>query len=138
MPRLFESFIAEWLQKNLPFGYDLVKQYQASLDSEGRFTFQIDLVLRNSTTGRTLCVIDTKYKRSPEPENDDLNQINTYAIKMDTNYAFLVYPSTKIKPFDITIGNVRIRNLVFDISENPEKAGLAFLDNLLNYINACA
>jgi len=135
MPRLFESFVAEWLQKNLPSSYDLVKQYRASLDSEGRFAFQIDLVIRNSATGKILCVMDTKYKRSPEPETDDLNQINTYAIKMDTNNAFLVYPSTAINPFHVPIGNVKIGSLVFDISEDPEKAGLAFLDSLLRHID---
>jgi len=135
MPSLFESFVAEWLQQNLPSGIDLMKKFNFSLDSKDRFSFEIDLVLRDEATGRSLCVLDTKYKRSSEPENDDLNQINTYAIQMETKNAFLVYPSKDINPFDLKIGNVKIRSLVFDLSENPEKAGQDFLDELIRYVN---
>lgn len=133
MPSLFESFIAEWLREKMPSEYKVKKQHRAILDSEGKFEFRIDLVIADSVTGETVCVLDTKYKTSPKPEESDICQIHTYAAKMETKNAYLVYPSA-ITRLDSTIDDIAVRSIVFDISRDPDEAGLIFLDELIEQL----
>jgi 5-methylcytosine-specific restriction enzyme subunit McrC len=135
MPTLFEAFVAEWLEENLPPTYMLEKQYIARLDAEGHFSFKIDLVLANSATGESLGVLDTKYKRTKQPEQEDYMQIVAYAESMHTTNAFLIYPSTQTKQFDFPVGKVQVRGLTFDISKDLQKAGAKFLNAILKGIN---
>lgn len=75
--------------------------------------------------------MDTKYKRNPEPDSDDLRQIVAYAVSIQTNDAFLVYPSSITKAFDIFVGEkVRVQGLVFDIGMDPDESGQKFLNHL--------
>ena len=134
MPHLFESFVAEWLRENLPRRYKVTKQFSATFDSEGNFQFRIDLVITISSTGEVVCVLDTKYKRPTKPEDADISQIHTYAAKMETKRAFLVYPSQIITPCNISIKSIMVSSIVFNLCKDPDTAGKLFLDELLSYI----
>jgi 5-methylcytosine-specific restriction enzyme subunit McrC len=135
MPTLFEAFVAEWLRENMPPEYKVEKKHTATLDSEGKFLFQIDLMIIDASTGKTLCVLDTKYKASGRPEESDICQVHTYAAKMSTKSAYLVYPSATT-PLDSMIDNIVVRSIVFDISQDPDKAGFSFLKELIGQLSA--
>ena len=112
MPALFEAFVAEWLRTNLPPEYILSKQFQYQLESEGKEIFRIDLVLSDANTHQALAVLDTKYKRSSAPDEDDIKQAIAYAVSMQTNIAFLVYPSKTTENYAHTFGqSVSVRTL---------------------------
>ena len=131
MPSLFESFVAEWLKENVPPEYKVKNQYTARFDIEGKFEFRIDIIISDAFTGESLCVLDTKYKVSPKPEESDIYQIFTYAATMETKNAFLVYPSAVSTKLDSTKRGIAVRSIVFDISKDPDEAGLAFLTELI-------
>lgn len=130
MPTLFESFVAEWLRENMPSKYRVIKQHIATLDSEGKFEFRIDIVISDSKNGEPICVLDTKYKNAPKPEESDICQIHTYAAKMKTKSAYLVFPSTTNR-LETSIDDITVRSIIFDISQNPDRAGQQFLKELL-------
>jgi len=133
MPSLFEAFVAEWLRENMPPEYKVKKKHTATLDSEGKFQFQIDLMITDALTGKTLCVLDTKYKASSKPEESDICQVHTYAAKMGTKSAYLAYPSVTT-PLETSIDEITVRSIVFDISQDPDKAGLLFLNELIGQL----
>ena len=130
MPKLFESFVAEWLKVHLPSGYQIDIQYKAAFE-KGSFVFYIDLVLKDARTDTVLAVLDTKYKRKATPDNADIQQIIAYAVSVGTENAFLIYPSPVTGIIDDRVGPVRIRSIVFNIGEDPELAGQKFLETLL-------
>ncbi len=133
MPSLFESFVAEWLRENVPTEYKVRKQHTATLDVEGKFQFRIDLVINDAVTGKTVCVLDTKYKDSPKPEESDICQVHTYAARMDTRKAYLIYPTVTTR-LETAIDDITVRSIVFDISQDPDKAGLVFLHELMRQL----
>jgi len=135
MPALFESFVAEWLWVNLPGKFRLKKQFDAKLDDSGSLIFTIDLVLIDAISDQVLAVLDTKYKRKELPEADDVQQIVAYAVKMETQEAILVYPSTDTRCQNFSVGPVSVRTLVFDIGSDPDKAGHRFLNELEDILN---
>jgi 5-methylcytosine-specific restriction enzyme subunit McrC len=133
MPNLFELFVAEWLLVHLPKDFSLKIQYRAQLDSEGKINFKIDLVIIDASTGITLGVLDTKYKHKPELDEVDIQQIVAYSVSMDTDNAFLIYPSPMTRRADFKVGqHVRVRSLVFNIGQDLDLAGENFLNALLN------
>lgn len=134
MPNLFESFVAEWLRENMPSEYKVKNQYTAKFDKEGKFEFRIDIVVADATTGENLCVLDTKYKASTKPEESDISQIFTYAATMETKNAFLIYPSPVSIPLDSTRHGITVRSIIFDISQDPDEAGLLFLRELTDVL----
>lgn len=133
MPSLFESFVAEWLRENMPSEYKVKKQHTATLDAEGKFQFRIDLVITDAMTGKTMCVLDTKYKASQKPEENDICQVHTYAAKMDTRNAYLIYPSVTT-PLESSIDDIMVRSIVFDLSQDPDRAGFMFLRELITQL----
>lgn len=133
MPNLFQSFVAEWLKENLPKEYHVSKQYTVPLDSTGLFEFRIDIIITNVKTKEVLCVLDTKYKRLPKPLEHDICQIHTYAAKIGTKNAVLVYPTATTR-LESQIGNITVRSAVFDISQDPDSAGYAFIEELQKYL----
>jgi 5-methylcytosine-specific restriction enzyme subunit McrC len=130
MDYLFESFVAKWLDSELPERYNLTPQYRAILDENRRIFFEIDLVLRESESDRVLAVLDTKYKRHTRPADSDIQQIAAYALAMRTRNAFLVYPSSVTQPVELTLGDVKVRSIVFDIGQEIEQSGKAFLSSI--------
>jgi 5-methylcytosine-specific restriction enzyme subunit McrC len=136
MPRLFESFVAEWLRERMPSEYNVKSQYTVNFDAEANFLFRIDLVVVDANTGENLCVLDTKYKTSSKPEERDIQQIFTYAATMETKHAFLVYPSAVSTPLDARKRGIAIKSMVFDTSKDPDEAGNLFLQQLINHLNS--
>lgn len=135
MPGLFESFIAEWLKEKLPRKYRLKIQYHTVLDSDRRIEFKIDLVIINTDTNSACCVLDTKYKKNLESSTQDIAQVVAYATEMQTEQAFLIYPSKEIGDSNIKVGpNIQVNSLQFDLNEDLEKSGELFLNSLLNKI----
>jgi len=130
MPNLFESFVAKWLQANLPTGIRLETQYKTDLDEFGMFVFIIDLVLIDTASNIVLAVLDTKYKRKEHPEGADIQQIVAYAVRMNTQKAVLIYPSTTTQAVNLNVGEVNVRSLIFDIGVDPDLAGQLFLEEL--------
>jgi len=131
MPILFESFVAKWLQANLPAAIRFETQYKADLDEDGMFVFRIDLVLIDVASDRVLAVLDTKYKRKERPEEADIQQIVAYAVRMNTQKAILIYPSTDTQLVNLTVGEVNLCSLIFDIGVDPDEAGRSFLEKLM-------
>ncbi len=131
MPSLFESFVAEWLKANPPSGISVTQQYKADLDESGMFFFRIDLVLKEAASDKVIAVMDTKYKRKEHPEASDIEQIAAYAVRMKTQNAFLIYPSTVTQCRVLwDQEDMRVQNLIFDIAKDPKEAGKLFLEKL--------
>jgi len=128
MAHLFELFVAEWLREHLPEGYTLQIQANVNFSEATRLKFIIDLVICEHETGRTLCVLDTKYKCPNTPSNDDISQVVTYAEIKGCTEAILVYPHDLEANLDERLGEIRVRNLTFKIDGDLESAGQAFLD----------
>ena len=135
MARLYELFVAEWLKKHLPSNILLQYQESVSIGNDNNISFNIDMVLYDSVTTKTICVIDTKYKSATSPSPADIAQIVTYSeVKGSTN-AMLVYPQKLYESIDEKIGDNRIRNLAFALDGDLEINGQNFLDELLDALN---
>jgi len=132
MPGLFETFVAEWLKVHLEQGFDLQIQRRLPLEGSQGLAFQIDLALGEK--GRTLAVLDTKYKREGEPEEADIQQVVAYAVRMGTQKAVLIYPSRETKAFVVQVGSVKVSSLVFDLSRELVEAGSCFHQALLDIV----
>jgi 5-methylcytosine-specific restriction enzyme subunit McrC len=130
MPSLYELFVAEWLRENASKYFRVVPQYKAEIGGSDTLSFRIDLVLRDMASNKVLAVLDTKYKRKSEPDQADIQEIVAYAVRMGTNNAFLVYPSTATKFSDLSIGKIQVRSLIFDIGDDLEEGGRCFLKSL--------
>ena len=104
-------------------------QSNVTFSDENHLNFIIDLVICDLMTGRTLCVLDTKYKCHDTPANDDISQVVTYAEIKGCKDAILIYPSELNENMDHQLGSIRVRNLAFRIDGDLEAAGRAFLAN---------
>ncbi len=129
MDRLYELFIAEWLKANPPHGFSLKIQERVNIGET--LHFHIDLVLYEVATGAARYVLDTKYKIPKKPSNDDFNQVVTYATAQQCHEAVLVYPAPLTKPLNVRIRDIRVRSLTFSLDGDLDRAGQAFLQNLL-------
>lgn len=127
MAHLYELFVAEWLREHLPAAYTLQVQANVTFSESKRLKFIIDLVICDAETGRTLCVLDTKYKCPDTPAPDDVSQVVTYAEIRGCKEAILIYPQDLETNLDEQLGEIRVRNLAFEIKGNLESAGHSFL-----------
>lgn len=130
MARLYELFIAEWLKLHLPQDIVLKSQERVNIDEEGRFHFNIDLVLYEVRTGYARCVIDTKYRPSGSTP-EDLAQVVAYATAKSCREAILVYPALLSQSINVTIGDIHVRSLTFQLDGDLERAGQVFVQELL-------
>jgi 5-methylcytosine-specific restriction enzyme subunit McrC len=130
MPMLFQSFVYHWLKDNLSTKYDVESQARIYLDNNRAFYFDIDLLLRDRRTGTALAVLDTKYKRGESPSSSDISQIVAYAVSEGTNTGILVYPSMTPSSELKIGGSVTVKTLCFDLSQDLETAGKAFIHEL--------
>ena len=131
MPTLFEMFIAEWLNENLPHSYEIKAQEKFSIDEDNNIFFKMDIVLYDLINNQVSCVLDTKYKNSKKPATNDIAQIVTYALSKDCNEAILLYPTKEIDKIDQQINSIRIRSLSFALSEDLAKEGNKFLKKII-------
>lgn len=137
MARLYERFVAEWLKAHretalLSQGLDIKSQERLYFCGGQDIYFDIDLVLKDVTTGVAKYVLDTKYKASSAPKSSDIAQVVAYAEAKQCQEAILVYPTSLVEPLDIRLGCIRIRSLTYSLSGDLEQEGYKFLQNLLN------
>lgn len=132
MERLFELFVAEWLQAHLSSDFLLMVQEKVDIGEQSTLHFNIDLVLIDAETGKTYCVLDTKYKANNSPSASDVAQVVAYAEMKGCDRAILVYPTTLSKPLDERVGKIRVQSMTFSLKGDLESAGRFFLDGLFN------
>lgn len=131
MASLFELFVAEWLQINLPPDYELKKQERIKIDNKGDVFFKIDIVIYNANTKEPICVLDTKYKDVTQPSADDIAQIGFNALAKNCYDAILVYPSQINHPLNEIVNHINIRSSTFSLDGDLETAGRTFLKSIL-------
>jgi 5-methylcytosine-specific restriction enzyme subunit McrC len=129
MARLYEQFVAEWLNINLP--NHLILKVQERVNVDETLHFKIDLVLYDADTKKARYVLDTKYKIPDRPSSDDLAKIIAYAKSKGCDRAALVYPSQLKHLVDTSIDDLRVRSLTFGLERNLNEAGQNFLQYLL-------
>lgn len=132
MARLYERFVAEWLAASLPPPWKVRAQEEFSVGERGVVSFNIDIVLYDSTSGAPLCVLDTKYKTPDRPATDDISQVISYAVAKGCKDAVLVYPAAPTTPLDEKIGGIRVRSLTFSLSHDLDLSGETFVKFLLD------
>lgn len=130
MNRLFELFVAEWLDHNLPEGWSIKVQERVYISTENRLYFQVDLVLIDNQTGAVKCVLDTKYKTPDTPSTEDIAQVIAYADTLGCEEAILIYPSKLTHPIDKKPGRIRVRSATFDLSGDLEISGQNLIQEL--------
>jgi 5-methylcytosine-specific restriction enzyme subunit McrC len=92
---------------------------------------QVDILICEESSQKPIAVLDTKYKATELPAEDDIHQIAFYAGELHAGRGIFVYPSSVAKPFRMVHANkITIESLVFDIGQAPDAAGSAFLDAL--------
>jgi 5-methylcytosine-specific restriction enzyme subunit McrC len=131
MARLYELFVAQWLQNRLPPGFLLKAQEKVNISSANSLHFNIDLALYQTGNPAPRFILDTKYKTPNSPANDDIYQVVAYAEAKGCREAILIYPADLSRPLDETIGQIRVRSLTFSLDKNLDQAGQDFLDMLL-------
>ena len=131
MARLYERFVAEWLAARLPPRWKVRAQEEFSVGERGVVSFNIDIVLYDSTSGTPVCVLDTKYKTTERPATDDIFQVIGYAEAKGCKDAVLIYPVSPTTPFDEKIGGIRVRSLTFSLSRDLDLSGETFVKALL-------
>lgn len=137
MDRLFELFVAQWLDTHVSHEFlDIRAQDAIRVPEAAWLEFRVDLTIRNQYTGKVLCVLDTKYKRNSasgtgDVSHDDINQVVTYAKLKGASLAYLVYPSPRHQALDALFGDVRVRTCTFDLGSDIEAAGQVFLGTVL-------
>ncbi|MDZ7950309.1 McrC family protein [Nostoc sp. DedQUE09] len=128
MAHLYELFVAEWLKKNTPQGYFFKQQHPIEI-SQNRH-FNIDILLCDGTTGKTIAVLDTKYKAPELAGYTDIHQMISYANTTKCKQAFLIYPKDLTQLLDVKSDQIRVRSLTFSLDDNLDRAGQTFLKNL--------
>ena len=127
MPRLFERYVAADLVTRLPGHLRLDAHERINLSTEHALHFDVDLVLRDRTSGKALMVLDTKYKAHDRPSTDDVSQVASYALAVGCNDAALVYPSSG--KFTLTpLGHVVVRRLGWPLTGDLDDQGDRFAE----------
>ncbi|MBX3011349.1 MAG: hypothetical protein KF832_07565 [Caldilineaceae bacterium] len=128
MARLYERFVAAWLQQNLDERWRLQVQETHPLTPEQRFA--IDLVLYDAASGAVRCVMDTKYKIGARADTADVAQVVAYAEAKGATEAVLIYPQRLAAPLDLKVGNIHVRTLTFGLDGDLDQQGHHFLNQL--------
>ena len=126
MDRLYELFVARWLEKNLQGErYSIQSQEHVLIDQNLNINFRIDLSIFDRESHSCAFVIDTKYKAG-SPATDDIEQVAAYAEAKGCKEAILVYPECSGSRLEGRVGKIRVRGATFSLSEDPEIAGRRF------------
>jgi 5-methylcytosine-specific restriction enzyme subunit McrC len=129
MDRLFEAFVARWLRAQLPSSRRLRIQESGYFDPFNEIGYSMDIVLYERG-GRPLAVLDTKYKRSIQPDTADVHQVVAYAVEKGCREAILVYPRAVVAPKDFFVGPVRVRTAGFRLDGTVDAAGRELLSQI--------
>lgn len=135
MGRLYELFIAEWLQLNFLKQFGLIVQEKISFGESDSIKYNIDLVVYDKNNGSVLCVIDTKYKQADNVQNDDINQMLAYMEAKSCSVGILLYPMLIEEPRQYKINTKYIWQVGFDISGDIDAGGNNFLQKLIEIIH---
>lgn len=130
MPLLFETFVARWLERHLPWRYTVTPQYALPLAGNAGLGIRVDLLLRDAD-GRVVCVMDTKYKLDDKPRLDDCQQVVAYAVACGCKEAVLLYPRKLDTAWEIWFGDVRVRALWFGLEGDLVEAGGGMVEELI-------
>ncbi len=128
MAKLYELFVAEWLQENPPQGFFFKKQHPVEIGQNRHF--RIDLILCHIATGEARAVLDTKYKAPDRAADTDIHQMISYAKATRCAEAFLIYPTRLKEPLNITASDIRVRSLTFSLDDDLHQAGQSLLKDL--------
>jgi 5-methylcytosine-specific restriction enzyme subunit McrC len=131
MARLYEQFVAVWLRRHLPPGWQLQVQEQVVVGPNEALRFNIDLVLYDAL-GQPRLVLDSKYKTPEAAGNPDFNQVLVYAQAKGCRQAVLIYPEPLPRPLDVTLAGVRVRSLTFSLQGDVAENGRILLENLFS------
>lgn len=133
MERLFELFVAEWLKKNVPSVYRVRSKENVQLHMGHLVSISIDITIEDTYTGRTICVLDTKYKAPDTPATEDIYQVVSYAEAKGCSRAVLIYPLHLPSPIQGLWGNnIRVESLAFPLDSDLDEAGQQFLEHLFS------
>ena len=135
MARLFELFVAEWLQQHLPRTVRLSPQDIVRIGSTGYVEFWIDLTLHDADSGTCLVVIDTKYKITGTPTSDDVAQIVAYAVARGARTGVLIYPRRLSCPFRAEVGGISVHAVSFPIDGDVEAGGRGFVEEIAGVLS---
>ncbi len=124
MARLYESFVAKWLDDNLPSQYTVTPQEPVEIGDSGR-EYDVDLVFYSGSD--PIAVADTKYKTPSKPATDDISQVIAYAEAKGVEKAFLVYPENLDDPIDTTVGDIDVGTLTFGVDDDLDTRGKEFV-----------
>ena len=138
MARLFELFVARWLEERLDKRYELRRQESLTIGERGALRMVMDILLCDRDTGKPLCVLDTKYKAHNTVSNDDYNQVIAYSDAVGCENAVLVYPKELEYPFDEKPGRIRVNTAIFDVGSNLDIAGGKLLQRLYTVLERVA
>ncbi|MGK7904400.1 MAG: hypothetical protein AB4352_23950 [Hormoscilla sp.] len=95
-----------------------------------------DQILSDPQTGAARYILDTKYKTGDQVAIGDFHQMVSYAKATKCYEAVLVYPKPLSFPLDAKNDDIRffrngVRSLTFSLDGNLDRAGVAFLRDLL-------
>lgn len=129
MPRLFEGFVAAWLQEHAQGHFSVYAQHRIDLEATSDLEMVVDVLLSNPVTGRPVAVLETKYKVDVTPSTADVSQVVTYAQALGCRHAVLVYPAAR-KPFRADVGDITVTVAAFSIADDLEASGRLFLSEI--------
>jgi 5-methylcytosine-specific restriction enzyme subunit McrC len=129
MPTLFERLVAKVLPPKLPAHLTVKAHEHAHLTGTHGVRLDIDLVVRDRTTGAVRLVLDTKYKDAAVPDRSDFNQAVTYAVSLGAPAAALVYP-TIAAPYRTHAGGVAVHRIGFRLDGDLEEEVEAFANRV--------
>ncbi len=129
MARLYERFVAAWLQTHVGDGWRIQAQESHAISRDQRFA--IDLVLYAASSGSVRCVMDTKYKAAARADMADVAQVVAYAQAKGATEAVLIYPQPLGTPLDVMIGDIHVRTLTFGLDGDLDQAGERLLRQVI-------
>jgi len=138
MADLFQEFVTEWLDQNLPERFRVKGEEEATLNRYKHskdLKYRIDIVLYDREAGEVVCVIDTKYKAHERPETGDVSQMVGYALAKKTGETFLAYPKDLDEPLNVQLDDVHVRNMTFDLGDDLQENGETFVGELADALS---
>ena len=128
MARLYERFVANWLQQHMGADFRVQAQERQPIGNGASVYFNIDLTIYDTQTGQVRWVMDTKYK-SPMagPAAEDIAQAIAYAQVKGAPESILIYPLPLMQPLDVQSGEISVQSLIFGLAHDLEEAGSKFL-----------
>ncbi len=127
MAQLYEQFVAEWLVAHKPDGWRVKKQTSLSYGSHGQRSFRPDIIIEDAVTGRTMLVLDTKYKVNASPDDADIAQMVANAVMTGCRETALIYPSLPENAETYSLQGIRVHSVSFAVDGDLEEAGRRFL-----------